>query len=41
MIARGALGNPWIFAELTGGRTGAPSDAEVLEELLWTMESRL
>jgi tRNA-dihydrouridine synthase B len=38
MIARGALGNPWIFAELTGGRTGPPRDAEVVEELLWTME---
>jgi nifR3 family TIM-barrel protein len=38
MIARGALGNPWIFAELTGGRTVSPSHAEVVEELLWTME---
>ncbi len=38
MIARGALGNPWIFEELTGGRTGPPSREEVIEELLWTME---
>jgi tRNA-dihydrouridine synthase B len=38
MIARGALGNPWIFEELTGGRTAPPSSAEVITELLWTMD---
>ena len=40
MIARGALGNPWIFGELTGRPAGpgsVPSRAEVTEELLWTM----
>jgi nifR3 family TIM-barrel protein len=37
MIARGALGNPWIFAELTGERVAPPDRDEVVEELLWTM----
>ena len=38
MIARGALGNPWIFAELAGERAGPPSSGEVVAELLWTMD---
>jgi tRNA-dihydrouridine synthase B len=38
MIARGALGNPWIFEELTRGRATAPTRDEVVAELLWTME---
>jgi tRNA-dihydrouridine synthase B len=38
MIARGALGNPWIFEELTGRRTEPPARAEVVDELLWTIE---
>jgi tRNA-dihydrouridine synthase B len=38
MIARGALGNPWIFEELTGARAMAPTDDEVVAELLWTLE---
>src|SRR5215208_5017879 len=28
MIARGSLGNPWVFAELTGARTEPPDRAE-------------
>ena len=41
MIARGALGNPWIFEQLSGrsaGAAGAPTRPEILGELLWTME---
>jgi nifR3 family TIM-barrel protein len=37
MLARGALGNPWLFEELLGGREQAPTRAEVLAELDWTI----
>ena len=33
MIARGALGNPWLFAQLLGARQGEPRAREVLAEL--------
>jgi len=38
MVARGGLGYPWIFEELTGSREEAPSDAEVIAELRWVLE---
>jgi tRNA-dihydrouridine synthase B len=38
MIARGSLGNPWIFEQLTGARTGFPERDEVIAELLWVMD---
>jgi tRNA-dihydrouridine synthase B len=38
MIARGALGYPWIFAELTGKRTTAPARDEIVGELLWLLD---
>jgi tRNA-dihydrouridine synthase B len=38
MLARGALGNPWLFAELVHGRTAAPTQEEVLSELDWTID---
>jgi len=38
MIARGSLGNPWIFEELTGERAGGPERHEVIAELLWVMD---
>jgi tRNA-dihydrouridine synthase B len=37
MLARGALGNPWLFAELLDGRGCAPTRAEVVRELDWTI----
>jgi nifR3 family TIM-barrel protein len=38
LLARGSLGNPWLFEQLLGRRTDSPSDAEVLNELDWVME---
>jgi tRNA-dihydrouridine synthase len=38
MLARGALGNPWLFAELLGDRSEPPTRAEVLTELDWTID---
>jgi nifR3 family TIM-barrel protein len=38
MLARGSLGNPWLFEELVGGRTAPPSRAEILAELDWLMD---
>jgi len=38
MLARGSLGNPWLFEELTGRRTGPPRPEEVVAELLWVTE---
>jgi tRNA-dihydrouridine synthase B len=38
LIARGALGNPWIFEELLGLREEAPSFEEVVAELGWVID---
>jgi tRNA-dihydrouridine synthase B len=38
MIARGGLGNPWVFEELTGHRTEPPRREEVVAELLWVLD---
>jgi tRNA-dihydrouridine synthase B len=38
MIARGSLGNPWIFEELTGLRTAPPEREDIIAELLWVMD---
>ena len=38
MIARGSLGNPWVFEELIGRRDAPPSRAEVADELLWVLD---
>jgi tRNA-dihydrouridine synthase B len=37
MLARGALGNPWLFEQVLGARDGEPSRAEVRAELEWVM----
>jgi tRNA-dihydrouridine synthase B len=38
MLARGSLGNPWLFEELIGRRAEPPSREEVVAELLWTID---
>jgi tRNA-dihydrouridine synthase B len=38
MLARGALGNPWLFAQLVHGRERDPTPAEVLAELDWVID---
>jgi len=40
MLARGSLGNPWLFAELLGEREEGdePTRAEILAELHWVMD---
>jgi nifR3 family TIM-barrel protein len=38
MLARGSLGNPWLFSEVLGERESAPSPDEVLEEWGWVLD---
>jgi tRNA-dihydrouridine synthase len=38
MLARGSLGNPWLFEQLLGLRRLAPTPTEILAELDWTIE---
>jgi tRNA-dihydrouridine synthase B len=38
MLARGSLGNPWLFERLLAGRDCDPTPAEVLTELDWVMQ---
>jgi nifR3 family TIM-barrel protein len=38
MLARGGLGNPWLFARLLGEREDEPTPAEVVAELDWVMD---
>jgi tRNA-dihydrouridine synthase B len=38
MLARGALGNPWLFEQLLGARSESPTADEVLAELHWVMD---
>src|SRR4051795_10625219 len=39
MLARGSLGNPWLFEELLGARTEDPRPDEILDELEWMMDA--
>jgi nifR3 family TIM-barrel protein len=38
MLARGSLGNPWLFGQVLGLRADDPTPAEVLAEHAWVME---
>jgi nifR3 family TIM-barrel protein len=38
MLARGALGNPWLFAQLLGARRDGPTAVEVVAELDWVIQ---
>ena len=38
MLARGSLGNPWLFERLLGAREREPTRAEILDELDWTID---
>jgi len=38
LLARGSLGNPWIFEQILGVREGEPSDEEIVDELRWVID---
>lgn len=40
MLARGSLGNPWLFEQLLGARDPGeePTPVEVMDELRWTID---
>jgi tRNA-dihydrouridine synthase B len=38
MLARGSLGNPWLFEQVLGERDAEPSRDEVLEEWAWVVD---
>jgi tRNA-dihydrouridine synthase len=38
MLARGSLGNPWLFEQLLGARESDPTRAEILAELGWSID---
>lgn len=38
MLARGALGNPWLFAQVLGNRDEDPSPEEILQEWHWVID---
>jgi tRNA-dihydrouridine synthase B len=38
MLARGALGNPWLFEEVLGTRDAPPGPAEIVAEWTWVLD---
>ena len=38
MLARGSLGNPWLFAQVLGTRDDEPAGEEILDEWLWVLD---
>jgi nifR3 family TIM-barrel protein len=38
LLARGSLGNPWLFEQLLGKRAGDPTREEILAELDWVID---
>jgi tRNA-dihydrouridine synthase B len=38
LLARGSLGNPWLFRQLLDGGDGEPTREQILAELDWVME---
>jgi tRNA-dihydrouridine synthase B len=38
MLARGSLGNPWLFEQVLGAREDGPAGEEVLEEWRWVLD---
>jgi tRNA-dihydrouridine synthase B len=38
LLARGSLGNPWLFEQLLGVRAGEPEREEILAELDWVID---
>jgi tRNA-dihydrouridine synthase B len=38
MLARGSLGNPWLFEQVLGTREDGPGRTEILEEWVWVLD---
>ena len=38
LLARGSLGNPWLFEQVLGLRDGEPTRDEILAEVDWVLE---
>jgi tRNA-dihydrouridine synthase len=38
MLARGSLGNPWLFEQVLGAREADPEPEEILDEWAWVMD---
>jgi tRNA-dihydrouridine synthase B len=38
MLARGSLGNPWLFEQVLGARDAEPGRDEILDEWVWVLD---